>query len=108
MFSIPTASDVLQCWYAGSPSKIPWSTQGQTSTLSNSRSKLDQRDASSSLMSQAPSPSPEVKQRAGVNIQFLTPPASAKIKHEHFFKGKEGWGLGHTTVPLFSTRTHQS
>jgi hypothetical protein len=50
-------------------------------------------------MSHTPSPSLEVKKRAGVNIQYPTPPASAEIKHERSFKGQDGRGLGHVTIP---------
>ena len=46
-------------------------------------------------MSHAASPNPEVKKRASVNIQYLTPPASAEIKHKHFFKARrvEDWDV---------------
>jgi len=51
-------------------------------------------------MSRTPSPSPEVKKRAGVDVQYLTLPASGEIKYERSFKGQEGLGLGRTTVPV--------
>jgi hypothetical protein len=93
---------------AGSPSRtrIPWSAQGQTRTSSDSCPPPDQSEASSSLMSRTPSPSPELKKRAGINVQYPTPPASAEIKHERFIKGQEGRGLGRTTV-LIPAAQHQ-
>jgi hypothetical protein len=69
---------------AGSPSA------GQTHTLSGARPTPDRSEASSTLMGRTPSP--EVKKRAGPHAQYPTPPASAEIKHERFFKGQEGWG----------------
>ena len=83
---------------AGSPSRTGRS--GQIHTSSDLRPRSDRSEASSSLMSRTPSPIPEVKKRGGVNIQYPTPPASAEIKHERFFKGQEGRGLGRTTVTV--------
>jgi hypothetical protein len=89
---------------AGSPSRIvPWSAGGQTRTSSDSYPTPDHSEASSSLTSYTPSPSQEVKKRAGVNVQhYPTPPASAEIKHDRFFKGQEdrGLGPGRTTAPV--------
>jgi hypothetical protein len=77
----------LRC--AGSPSRIPWLAQGQTrtSTSSDLCPTPGRRMAPSSLMSNAPSPSPEVNKRSGVGIQYPTPPVSAEIKHARFFQG---------------------
>jgi hypothetical protein len=85
---------------AGSPSRIPWSAAGQTRTSSGSCPTPDRSESSSSLMSRTPSSSLEVKKRTGVNVQYYpTPPASAEVKHDRFFKSQEGRGLGRTTIP---------
>lgn len=88
---------------AGSPSRIvPWSAAGQTRTSSDSDScsTPDQSEAPSSPIRRSPSPNPEAKKRGGVNVQYPTPPASTDIKHERFFKGREGQGQGGTTIPV--------
>src|SRR6267154_943869 len=64
----------------------------------------DRSEASSSLISRTPSPCPEVKKRRGINVQYPTPPASAQIKHELFVIGRDGRGLGRTTVDNASPR----
>jgi hypothetical protein len=87
---------------AGSPSRIPWSV-GQTQTSSDSCPTPEQNDAfSSSFMSRTPSleaAKKSLKVDVNVHWQCPTPPASAEIRHERFFKAQEGQGQGRTTVP---------
>jgi len=82
---------------AGSPLRIPWSV-GQTRTSSDLCPVPEQSEAfSSSFWSRTPSPEAKKSLRVDVNVQYLTPPASAEIRHERFFKAQEG--QGRTTVP---------
>jgi hypothetical protein len=87
---------------AGSPSRIPWSAAGQTATRTSSDlyPVPDQSEASSSHMSDTPSPSPEVKKRAGVNGQYPTPPESAEIKHERFSRVRRVGTGTHQDTPV--------
>jgi hypothetical protein len=95
---------------AGSPLRTPWSAVGQSRTSSDSCHMPDRSEAPSFLSSRTPSPSLEVKKRAGVtaNVHYPTPPASVEIKYDRLFRGQEGGALeiGRTTVPVAATQ-HQ-